>query len=366
MKRFLTLLLLFIPAFTLFATDYYKVKADVLNVRSQPSKSGSIVGVVKKGNIVTAESEVYNGWINISTSAITGYVSADYLEFSHSEKKHSEEKIQRSALEDALMKIPDKIESIVVPYVEERTMTFIIVLLLMFLYGAVKSEIREKTWILILSLVILSAAELYYLFMEDVDPTWFCERFEVGWFGCIIGFIAFAIFLYGQFITILETLGSLNMSTGVQIHWLWGIIAWGIGIILAFILAIFDAGDDGFIVLGTIFFVYQLLFCLYVFSMNILKKQILNGFLHPLLYLFIMIPFSALLTLFLALVIIAALIFMVGGALLGGSSSSSGSRNRNVTLENGTELYETGIDTYRDHNGNYWSRNGNRFTREDN
>ena len=236
MKRFLTLLLLFIPAFTLFATDYYKVKADVLNVRSQPSKSGSIVGVVKKGNIVTAESEVYNGWINISTSAITGYVSADYLEFSHSEKKHSEEKIQRSALEDALMKIPDKIESIVVPYVEERTMTFIIVLLLMFLYGAVKSEIREKTWILILSLVILSAAELYYLFMEDVDPTWFCERFEVGWFGCIIGFIAFAIFLYGQFITILETLGSLNMSTGVQIHWLWGIIAWGIGIILAFIL----------------------------------------------------------------------------------------------------------------------------------
>ena len=40
--------------------------------------------------------------------------------------------------------------------------------------------------------------------------------------------------------------------------------------------------------------------------------------------------------------------------------------SRNVTLDDGTELYETGIDTYRDHNGNYWSRNGDRFTREDN
>ena len=84
MKRLLTLLLLFIPAFSLFATDYYYVKADVLNVRSQPSKSGSIVGVVKKGNIVTTESEAYNGWIKISTSTITGYVSTDYLRFSHS------------------------------------------------------------------------------------------------------------------------------------------------------------------------------------------------------------------------------------------------------------------------------------------
>lgn len=90
MKRLLILLLLFIPAFTLFATDYYYVKADVLNVRSQPSKSGSIVGVVKKGNIVTAESEVYNGWIKISTSTISGYVSTEYLRFSHSKDKAQE------------------------------------------------------------------------------------------------------------------------------------------------------------------------------------------------------------------------------------------------------------------------------------
>lgn len=47
-------------------------------------------------------------------------------------------------------------------------------------------------------------------------------------------------------------------------------------------------------------------------------------------------------------------------------AASGRSGGGNVTLEDGTELYETGIDTYRDHNGNYWSRNGDRFTREDN
>ena len=43
------------------ATDYYSVTADVLNVRNQPSKSGAVVGVVKRGDVVAAQSNDYEG-----------------------------------------------------------------------------------------------------------------------------------------------------------------------------------------------------------------------------------------------------------------------------------------------------------------
>ena len=365
MKRYLIFLLLFITSFTLYAKDYYCVTAKVLNVRSQPSKNCVIVGNLKKGDIVSAESEAYNGWIKVSTSSITGYVSTSYLRFSHNEEEHSEKK-QVTPLEETYLKVKDTLDSINLPYIDEPLMTFIIVILLMIQFGTVRSEFKEKPWIPLILLVVLSVVELYYLFMEDVTPLWFCESFEVGWFGCIIGFLGFALFMYGQYVAILETLCSLNNKSGVYINWVWGILSWIIAIIVTLILSIFEVGFDGFLIFGIIFVVYQLFFCLYVLFINVLKGRILDGFLQPLLYLFIMIPFVALLTLLMALVVIVAIFSLFAGGVLGGSSSSSGSNGSNVILEDGTELIKTGINRYRDHNGHYWSRDGNRFTREDN
>ncbi len=357
-KKYIVFFLSLLTFITSEAADYYRVTADVLNVRTQPSKKGEVIGCVKRGQVVKSINyDSPEGWIHIDENGVSGYVSASYLKFSHSDKGE-----QAASSESAFQKLSDKLESFALPDIGERLMTFIIVLLLIIQIVFVKLEIRELTWVAVLLLALVAIAELYYLLMDDVDITWFCERFEVGWFGCVIGFIGFALFLYGQLIATLETLGSINKSSGVYVNWIWGVASWGVGILAAFALSIFDADIEGF---GIIFILYQAGFCIYVLIVNIMEKQILKGILYPLFYLLIMIPFSILLAAFLALVIIVAIALLIGGALLGGSSSGRRGGG-NVTLDDGTELYETGIDTYRDHNGNYWSRNGDRFTREDN
>ena len=75
----------------MMATDYYSVTADVLNVRNQPSKSGAVVGVVKRGDVVAAQSNDYEGWMKVSTSSVSGYVSSKYLKYSHSKDTSAEQ-----------------------------------------------------------------------------------------------------------------------------------------------------------------------------------------------------------------------------------------------------------------------------------
>lgn len=90
MKKLLVILAFILSPLLMMATDYYSVTADVLNVRNQPSKSGTVVGVVKRGEVVAAQSNDYEGWIKISTSSITGYVSSKYLKYSHSKDTATE------------------------------------------------------------------------------------------------------------------------------------------------------------------------------------------------------------------------------------------------------------------------------------
>ena len=61
MKKFLVILVFLLLPMFIMATDYYSVTADVLNVRNQPSKSGAVVGVVKRGDVVAAQSNDYEG-----------------------------------------------------------------------------------------------------------------------------------------------------------------------------------------------------------------------------------------------------------------------------------------------------------------
>ena len=51
MKKLLVILAFILSPLLMMATDYYSVTADVLNVRNQPSKSGTVVGVVKRGTL---------------------------------------------------------------------------------------------------------------------------------------------------------------------------------------------------------------------------------------------------------------------------------------------------------------------------
>lgn len=91
MKKLLVILAFILSPLLIMATDYYSVTADVLNVRNQPSKSSDVVGVVRRGDVVAAYSNEYEGWIKISTSTVTGYVSSKYLKYSHSKDTATEQ-----------------------------------------------------------------------------------------------------------------------------------------------------------------------------------------------------------------------------------------------------------------------------------
>lgn len=91
MKKLLVILVFLLSPLFMTATDYYSVTADVLNVRNQPSKSGDVVGVVRRGDVVAAYSNEYEGWIKISTSTVTGYVSSKYLKYSYSKDTATEQ-----------------------------------------------------------------------------------------------------------------------------------------------------------------------------------------------------------------------------------------------------------------------------------
>lgn len=354
------LFLLLISVFTIVnavGAEYYRVNADILNVRNQPSTDGQIVGSIKSGDIVKGNTNESGGeWIYVESDHVAGYASSQYLQFSHSDGDAEDKSVKKDA-----SKIFDIFESFSVPNIGEGLMTFIIVLLLIVQIVLVKFEFNPFTHIAVALLAIVSVAELYYLCMENVDVTWFFERHRVGWFGCIIGFLGFGFFLYGQLIAILETLNSINVTSGVYINWLWGLASWGVGAIVLLILSIFSVDVDFF---WMIFILYQLGFCIYVLIVNIMEKRIVRGILLPAFYLLIMIPFSFLVLTFLTMVIFVAIVLFVIGAICGGAASS-GKSSSDVTLTDGTELRETGVNTYEDSYGHRWNRNGDRFSRED-
>lgn len=98
MKKLLVILAFILSPLLMMATDYYSVTADVLNVRNQPSKSGTVVGVVKRGEVVAAQSNDYEGWMKVSTSSVSGYVSSKYLKYSHSKDTSEQSQDQKPKL----------------------------------------------------------------------------------------------------------------------------------------------------------------------------------------------------------------------------------------------------------------------------
>lgn len=58
---------------------FMKCNTDVLNIRSEPSKSEKIIGKLKKGEKVEVVYHLNSGWTRIKFNTIYGYVSSAYL-----------------------------------------------------------------------------------------------------------------------------------------------------------------------------------------------------------------------------------------------------------------------------------------------
>lgn len=91
MKKLLCVIVFFLVPLLMIAADYYRVTADVLNVRNQPSRHGDVVGVVKKGDIVEVDANEHEVWVKISTSSVSGYVNSKYLEYSYTDDTVTEQ-----------------------------------------------------------------------------------------------------------------------------------------------------------------------------------------------------------------------------------------------------------------------------------
>lgn len=78
------LVVLILSVLQAFCSDYYKVTSNnKLNVRSYPSTSGQIVAQLNPGSTVEVMN-INNGWAKVSlTNGRQGYVSANYIRFSH-------------------------------------------------------------------------------------------------------------------------------------------------------------------------------------------------------------------------------------------------------------------------------------------
>jgi N-acetylmuramoyl-L-alanine amidase len=72
-------------------SDKYKVIADSLRVRSQPSLKASVIGSLKGGDVVAVTKES-DGWLQVKAGKLSGWVAGNYLQKSGKVETASAEK----------------------------------------------------------------------------------------------------------------------------------------------------------------------------------------------------------------------------------------------------------------------------------
>ena len=350
-------------SFNLFATDFFSVTADALNIRKSPSRRALVVGSIHYGDIVYTNGQEIDGWLHINTQdSICGYVSSEYIKLIHSEKTSENSVIKQNPGPDIIKFY----ESLTVPKQSEGAITAIMIFLLLALIGIMLELPRYEVHLSVAILSLLCLLELYYILMENVDIVWFVDTFLMGWFGAIVCFILFGLFLFAQAKCMMEVLEFLSLEISASIQWWWGIIVWGASVILLVILSLFKVDIN---ILILLFAAYQICFCIYIFIMCVKSRNTIYGILIPPIYLLFILPLTVLFAKFISILIIVTMVIIGAAIVLWLFSGSSGSNKRVssdcVRLEDGTELRHYGGNEYRDNNGYSWYRDGNSFTKED-
>lgn len=84
--------------FLMANAETYIVTANKLNVRSEASKTGNIIGTFQQGDAVTVEG-ISGDWATVDIHGETGYVSTQYLASPESVQKSTETKKKSSVTE---------------------------------------------------------------------------------------------------------------------------------------------------------------------------------------------------------------------------------------------------------------------------
>ena len=90
-KKIISLLCIFVVCFSFLAIDvsaseqYIYVKADVLNLRSDPSTDGDVLGHAVYGDSLIVFGKI-GDWYNVYYWGVTGFVHSDYVSVYHPDK----------------------------------------------------------------------------------------------------------------------------------------------------------------------------------------------------------------------------------------------------------------------------------------
>ncbi len=202
MKRSLiSILLLLLHAVVLFGGSY-TVNTDVLNVRSAPDKSASVMGVLRNGDVIEAEATADPMWHELEYGGRTAYVASAYLVPMASDEDETGFSWESLTLTD----IPD--------------MDVLILFALTGVFLLVTCLIPARCWWLgLMSLLTASVATIYVIFMYMTEETQL--RFG-GSLGIVIEFIVYGLLSFGYLYAVLKTLINAVDKNYVSVRWEWG------------------------------------------------------------------------------------------------------------------------------------------------
>lgn len=236
MKRFLISILLLLQVAVLFGGTY-QVNTDVLNVRSAPDKSASVLGVLRNGDIVEAEATSDPMWHEVEYGGRTAYVASAYLAPVASDDDEARFSWDSLTLTD----IPD--------------MDVLILFALTGVFLLVSCLIPARSWWL--GLILLLAASAATVCMIYMNVAGDAELRFGGNLGIVIDFIVYGLLSFGYLYAVLKTFLNASDRNHVSVRWGWGWIPfliasvpvvldhyyqWNISLIVLMALAAHQAG----------------------------------------------------------------------------------------------------------------------------
>lgn len=362
MKKLILLMAMLVSCAVLYARDCYIVDVRVLNVRSAPSLTASVIGSLQKDATVYTETSPSDGWLKISYKNGYGYVSADYVKYSHTvQEKHNKKKDKFKSLSDDFMQFVSRAsESVSLPYVNDVLLLAIAVIALAVTFFVGCNSARRHWFLCMVSFLTASCATLYLVAVYVVYGT---SMMLDGWLWYVVAFFGVALVTYGYLMSALTVMYGIDDAHCTAVNWMWGWVPWLIAAALIVVDTIFSIGILG-IILGVLA-AYQIGFCIYIVVEYFREGEYLVALPVVILYVLSSLAATVVITcLVVSVVVIAlcvlAIMFVLGALASGGSGSSRGSSSDGYDYETskGDKLREVGSNRYEDEYGHRWSGDG--------
>ena len=312
MRRYLLLLfLVFFGIITSIAQTQYEVTAkSSLNVRTQASKDGYLVGTLQHGERI----EVYtitNGWAQIRYNGQNAYVNANYI------KKCPVQSINQKNKDDFSLIDLDKYATYNVKW-----LVFIILPLILFIALCQGEALNAGVGMFFFEVIffLIVALELVYFLLMGDSSLWFLEK--VGIILFVINFCVYGYIVYLQILCFFRTLTTIRWGEH-SVNLLWGLYSW-IGLVVGAIIVTIASWEEYSPLLFILFIVCQII------QICIIFKDITpyGGWLRALWYVIIYVIGSiSTILLFIhfvrILIVVLIILFFVKGFLSGSNSDNT-------------------------------------------